>query len=112
LDYSPTHKQVKYFLKNHGEALFLHLLDECVILGYDTDKDNFEDLRFIYNFKEINPSGIICLELVGRVKDLNKNKKFEEDEHFPVNQEEPKIKYPIRYDNTPYFLSKNYKEVK
>ena len=51
-----------------------------LFIGEDTNKDEIEDTRKVYELKGIDPSGYLIYEHIKTYKDLNNNLKFDPDE--------------------------------
>ncbi|MCK9595889.1 hypothetical protein M0R19_01755 [Candidatus Pacearchaeota archaeon] len=63
----------KATMKFNSEQTIVHM-------GYDTDNDNFEDLRYCYSIIKVDKDGTLICILSSIFEDKNKNHIFEKDE--------------------------------
>lgn len=68
------------FPEKYGKILSLQITPSGAILGYDTDGDEVEDLRMVYENPRLDGEGGFMLGLRRIYKDKNKDGYFKEDE--------------------------------
>jgi hypothetical protein len=76
----------KNFLREYGKRVILKRYGAIITACYDTDNDNYEDIRYYYQIEEIKEN-TLYMTLVGIQQDKNKNRIFEDDEFIWIKQE-------------------------
>ncbi len=87
---SPITTKADDFESQYGKMLYIQPSENHLCLGYDTDGDNMEDLRLVYEIIG-GDNGFVYLQLIEKWIDKNRDGFFADDELEIIKEKENEI---------------------